>query len=405
MKHTPDRREFLVSTGAWLGAGCLGCAWGTPAWAQTSQPAPTTSKPSQASKTAGPGQAGKAPGAQQAGRWTREIDYYDQLSEKRIQCHVCPLNCILQDGETCFCRTRTNVGGKLLTRAYDNPCILQVDPIEKLPLNHFRPGSQTLTIGVGGCNLRCIYCQNWEQSQKMPDELKTFPLTPAEAVAQARKKKLDTIAFSYTEPVAFLEYAKDVAIAAKKAKLRVVVATAAFAEPGPLIEFAQHVDAFVVTLKGFDEDFYHRACGIRLAPVLTAIEALKKNTKCWLELLNLVVPTYNDDPAKIAEMVKWVHEHLGDQVPLHFARFVPMYKLGNLPRTPVQTLEAACDAGRQAGLRHVYTSNIAPHEGNNTVCPKCGTRVIQRLGFKILENKLAGGACPQCKQKLPGAWV
>jgi len=370
------RRDFLVSAGQ-----CAACAW-----------------------LAGlaVGQDGRdVPGGLACGR---EIDFYDRLPEQKIQCFVCPLHCVLKDGETCFCRTRTNVGGRLLTRAYNNPCILDVDPIEKLPLNHFRPGTQTLTIGVGGCNLRCIYCQNWEQSQKMPDELKTVPLTPDQAVAYARRKKLDTIAFSYTEPVAFLEYARDVAMAAKKARMKVVVATAAFVETDALLDFAKYVDAFVVSLKGFSEDFYHRVCGVKLAPVLTAIETIRRRTGCWLELLNLVVPSYNDELPAIEEMVGWVHKTLGDDVPLHFARFTPLYKLANLPRTPVQTLEVACEAARQAGLRYVYTSNIAPHEGNNTFCADCHQPVIQRLGFKVLENRLNHGSCPACRRKLPGVW-
>ena len=371
------RREFLATVGRCAGGACLACGLGML-----------------------PGTAWADPP-----RWTREIDFYDQLPGNKIQCFVCPLDCILNDGETCFCRTRTNVGGKLYTRAYENPCILRVDPIEKLPLNHFRPGTQTLTLGVGGCNLRCLYCQNWQQSQKKPDELKTFKMTARDVVSAARKKKLDTIAFSYTEPVAFLEYARDVAVAAKKARLKVVVATAAFVKPEPLLDFARYVDAFVIALKGFDEEFYHRALGVELAPVLTAIETLKKESKCWIELTNLLVPTYNDDPGQIAKMVAWVHDKLGDDVPLHFARFVPMYKLTNLPRTPVQTLEAARAAGRKAGLRYVYTSNIAPHEGNNTFCAACGEPVVQRLGFKVLENTLRKGTCSCCRHKLPGVWT
>ena len=337
--------------------------------------------------------------------FTREIDFYDQLPGRKIQCFVCPLHCVLLDGQTCFCRTRTNVGGKLFTRAYDNPCLIEVDPIEKLPLNHFRPASKALTIGVGGCNLRCIYCQNWHESQKRPEELKTYELTAHQVVAAARKKKLDTIAFGYTEPVAFLEYAKDIAMASKKANLKVVVATAAYIDPEPLLDFAQYVDAFVISLKGFSEDFYHRAMGVTLAPVLTAIETLKTKTKCWIELVNLIVPTYNDDLTQIRRMAEWVYTRLGDDVPLHFSRFVPMYRLTNLPRTPVQTLEAARAAARQVGLRHVYTSNVAPHEGTNTFCPRCGTPVIQRLGFKILDNSLKRGTCPKCRNKLPGVWT
>lgn len=337
--------------------------------------------------------------------FVREIDFYERLPENKIQCFVCPLDCVLEDGETCFCRTRTNVGGRLFTRAYSNPCILRVDPIEKLPLNHFRPGSKTLTIGIGGCNVRCLYCQNWQQSQKMPDALKTFKLTPAEAVAAAKKRGLDTIAFSYTEPVAFIEYAKDTAKLAKRAGLKVVVATAAFVHSKSLLDFAKYVDAFSIALKGFDEEFYYRSLGIQLEPVLDAIKLVKRRTKCWLELVNLVVPTYNDDPEVIGKMVRWVRKELGGNVPVHFARFVPMYKLKNLPRTPVQTLEAAHAAAREAGLRYAYTSNIAPHPGNNTYCAKCETPVVQRLGFKVLENGLNKGVCGNCRERLPGVWI
>lgn len=339
------------------------------------------------------------------GSWTRQIDFYEPLPDGRIQCFVCPLHCVLNDGETCFCRTRTNHGGKLYTHAYNNPCILRTDPIEKMPLNHYRPGSRTLTIGLGGCNVRCVYCQNWQQSQCRPERLETYALTAGEAVAAARRKGLDTIAFNYTEPIAFLEYAKDVAAAAKEAGLGVAVATAAFVDPEPLLDFARFADAFVVALKGFDEEFYKRACGVALEPVLTAIKALKRQTSCWLELVNLVVPTYNDDPEQIGGMVRWIKQNVGVQTPLHFARFVPMYKLTNLPQTPVQTLEQARRIGLEAGLRFVYTSNIAPHEGTSTFCHRCGHPVIERLGLKVLENRLANGTCPNCRHHLPGVWA
>jgi pyruvate formate lyase activating enzyme len=372
-----DRRRFLSLAARFTGGTCLACALEgliTPA-------------------------LGKEPV-----KLTRQIEYYERLADKKVQCFVCPLHCILADGQTCPCRTRTNVDGTLYTRAYNNPCIIRVDPIEKMPLLHFRPGSKTLTIAIGGCNLRCLYCQNWEQSQKMPDELKTFELSAVDAVAEAKKKKLDTIAFNYTETVAFLEYAKDVAEAAKKARLKVVVGTSAFVEPRPLLDFARHVDAFVISLKGFDEEFYHRISGVSLDAVLASIKTIKKETKCWLELINVVVPTYNDNPDTIEAMSKWIRQSLGVNVPLHFARFVPMYKLANLPQTPVQTLEAACDIGRKTGLRFVYTSNISPHPGNSTTCPDCRQPLIHRLGFKVLDNTMNKGTCPKCHKRLPGIW-
>ena len=280
-----------------------------------------------------------------------------------------------------------------------------MDPIEKMPLSHFRPGSKTLTLACGGCNLRCLYCQNWQHSQKRPDELQTFDLTPEEAIQTAKKKGLETIAFNYTEPVTMLEYAKDIARAARRAELRVVAATGAFVEPEPLIDFAQYLDAITIGLKGFTEEFYNTVCGIHLEPVLTAIKTIKTKTDCWLELVNLIVPTYNDDMNVIRKMCGWVRRNLGVNTPLHFSRFVPMYRLTNLPRTPVTTLEGARQVARDVGLRYVYTSNIAPHDGNNTYCAKCGTSLIQRLGLKILGNRLHNARCPQCHNRIPGVWM
>ncbi len=376
--HQPHRRDFLSTLCRGAGAACAACTLGPIASDALADSTPALE---------------------------REIDFYERLPKKRIQCFVCPLHCVLNEGETCFCRTRTNVDGRLYSRAYNNPCILRIDPIEKVPLNHWRPGTRALTLGVGGCNLRCLYCQNWQQSQKMPDKMKTFDLTPDEAVAAAKKKGIETIAFNYTEPVAFLEYGKDIAIAAKAAGLKVVVATAAFVEPKPLLDFAKYVDAFSVSLKGFDEEFYYRSLGVHLDPVLDALKTIKKRTKCWLEIVNLIVPTYNDGHADVKKMSRWIRKNLGGNVPVHFARFVPMYKLKNLPRTPVQSLEAAREIAAKAKLRYVYTSNIAPHEGTNTACAGCGKTVIQRLGLKVLENKLKkGGVCPKCKKKLPGVW-
>jgi pyruvate formate lyase activating enzyme len=336
---------------------------------------------------------------------TREVDFYQHLDDGSVRCGVCPHHCVLGDGETGFCRSRTNVGGTHYSRGYGRPCILQVDPIEKVPLSHFLPGAKTMTIAAGGCNLRCLYCQNWQYSQTRPDELETFDLTPEQAVEAAKQKGVRVIAFNYTEPVVFLEYAKDIAKAARKAEIRVVAATGAYIEPEPLLDFAQHVDAITVGLKGFTDDFYETVCGVELDGVLKTIETIKRKTDCWLELVNLIVPTYNDDPVTIRKMVGWIRRNVGLTTPLHFSRFVPMYRLTNLPRTPVTTLETACDIAHRAGLKYVYTSNIAPHDGNNTYCSRCGTSLIQRLGFKILDNRMPNGRCPNCRTRVPGVWT
>ncbi len=335
---------------------------------------------------------------------SRRVDYYESLPGGRTRCGVCPRHCVCDGGESGYCRARTNVDGVYYPRGYGHPCIIRVDPIEKIPLSHFRPGTRTMTIAVGGCNLRCQYCQNWQHSQAAPDALKTYELTPDEAVSAAREKGLDAIAFNYTDPTASLEYATDVARAARKAGLHVVAATGAYIEPEPLLAFAQHVDAFTVGLKGYTESFYEEVVSGRLDPVLRAIETIRNKTDCWLELVNLVVPTYNDDMREIHKMAGWVRRAVGPSTPLHFSRFVPMYRLTNLPRTPVETLEAACRTAKDVGMKYVYTSNIAPHDGNNTYCPKCGAALIERLGFKVLENRVEKGRCPACRIRLPGVW-
>lgn len=332
----------------------------------------------------------------------REASYYTKLSRQRIQCQLCPLNCHLEEGATCFCRTRTNKAGKLYNDAFDNPCVVRLDPIEKTPLHHFLPGTQALAIGTGGCNLRCLYCQNWEQSQSVPARLRNMDLPSKAATQHAEERDCRTIAYTYTEPVVFYDYMLELATFAKSKGIRNVVATAGYINPNPLRKLCGKVDGFAVALKGFNDDYYTRVLGVQLKPVLEALELIAEQG-VWLEIVNLVVPTLNDDPKEIRVMCKWIRKHLGANVPLHFARFVPMYKLKNLPRTPITTLDACRQIGFEEGLRFVYTSNVAPHEGNHTFCPECKTKVIERIGFKTLANHMNGKRCPN-GHKLPGVF-
>ncbi len=290
-----------------------------------------------------------------------------------------------------------------MTMAYGNPCIISLDPIEKLPLHHFLPGARTLSLATAGCNLRCLYCQNWQQSQVRPDQLRNFNLPPAEAVRKAKEQNIPVIAYTYTEPVVFWEYVMDISEQAKAEGLKNVVATALFMTREPLREWCKVTDAFAVALKGFNDEFYQKVVGAPLKPVLDALVTVKSEG-VWLELVTLIVPTLNDDMKQIREMCLWIRRHLGPQVPLHFGRFVPEYKLRNLPRTPVPTLEQCRAIALDVGLQFVYLFNVAPHDANHTYCPKCHKAVVRRLGFKVTHNGLQRGVCPQCRTRLPGLW-
>ncbi len=333
-----------------------------------------------------------------------EVKYYEKLPGRRVHCSLCPYECILAPGETCPCRTRTNHGGVLLNHSYGNPCIINQDPIEMLPMNHFLPGTKTLSIGLAGCNLRCAYCQNWQVSQKRPDQTKNVDLSERAAAETTKQKRLTSIAFTYTEPVVFSEYVLAVSKEARSKKVPVVVATAAYINRKPLVELCRHVTAFTVTLKGFTEDFYRRICGVRLKPVLESLETIKSQGK-WLEVVNLIVPDENDSPGEIREMSNWVRRNLDEETPLHFLRFVPEYQMRNVPRTPLETLERARDIALDAGLKFVYISNVAPHDGNNTYCAKCHSLLVERVGYRVLRNKVRGGKCAYCGAKVPGIWT
>ena len=343
-------------------------------------------------------------GGRRHGLKTTPPELWDALDGGAVRCRICPWGCELDPGDVSFCRGRTNIDGRLVSQGYGKPCILTVDPIEKLPLAHYRPGTENLSLAIGGCNLRCLYCQNWRESQSQPGDLRTFDVPPERAVTAARGKGLDTIGYTYTGAVASYEYCCDVAAAARDHGVHNVMASALYINPGPLRRLCAVMDAFTVTLKGFDEAFYRNVAGVELGPVLRSLEVVKAEG-VWLEIVNLVVPTYNDDEASVRSMCRWIRENLGSTVPLHFGRFVPKHRLKNLPRTSVQSMEQCREIGLEAGLKHVYLFNLSPHEGNNTFCPRCGREVIRRLGFTVRKNELKKGRCPYCGGLVAGVWT
>ena len=329
--------------------------------------------------------------------------HFESLAGGRTRCRLCPNECERGEGERSRCHARETRDGKLYSLVYGRPCVVSLDPLEKCPLFHFRRGGNALSIATAGCNLGCRYCQNWQFSQKGPEETSNFDLLPRQVIEKAREYKAQSIAFFYTEPTIAFEFVADVAAAAKKAGLPTVLVTAGFIREEPLRELLPLIDAFTVGLKGFTEKYYHEVIDGTLEPVLKALTTIAAARR-HLEIVTLLVPTLNDAPEAIAAEIAWIREHLGTAIPLHFTRFVPQYRLKRLPPTPAATLEAARKRALEAGLQFVYTGNLPGHEGNHTVCPKCRTVLVERLGFQVLKNSLVHGKCPSCATAIPGAW-
>ena len=320
-----------------------------------------------------------------------------------VRCNLCPHRCIVAEGERGKCRVRENRGGRLISLVYGNPCAVHVDPIEKKPFFHFLPTATAFSIATAGCSLRCLYCQNWSISQVTPEETDHADLPPAAVVSSAQASNAPVIAYTYSEPTIYYEYMLAAARLGRAAGLRSVVVSAGFVNPEPLRELCRAVDAIKIDLKGYDEDFYRTVCSAELKPVLEAIRTIYQ-AGVHLEIVNLVVPTLNDNADQLRALAGWVARELGPDVPLHFSRFYPEYKLTNLPPTPVETLDRARQVALAEGMRFVYVGNVPGHAGNHTYCPACGRPIIVREGFTVLEYHLNGGACAYCGQAIPGVW-
>lgn len=322
---------------------------------------------------------------------------------KTVKCVLCPRYCQLGEGMRGDCKVRINIGGKLQTLVYGDPCAVHVDPIEKKPVFHMLPGSMAFSIATAGCNLHCKFCQNWNISQVPPEETKNTDMSPEKVVELALKSGCKSIAYTYSEPVVFYEYMLDTAKLAREKGLKNIWVTAAYINPEPLENLCEWIDAANIDLKGFTEEYYQNISSGSLAPVLNSIK-MAKDKGVWVELTNLIVPTLNDDFNKIKEMCIWIKDNTGSDTPIHFSRFYPMYKLKNLPLTPAETLFKARDVAMEAGLKYVYVGNIPSQAGENTYCPRCGSIVIGRIGYSVIENDLINGKCKFCGHKIPGIW-
>ncbi len=336
--------------------------------------------------------------------YVKEARYYKKLKELKVECQLCPKECSVADLERGYCGCRENRGGTYYTLVYSRPCALHVDPIEKKPLFHYLPGTKAFSLATVGCNMECKFCQNWNISQFRPEQVKAYYVPPQKVVELSKKYECPTIAYTYSEPVVFYEYMYDIAALAKSKKIGSVIISNGYIQPEPLKALCQQLTGVKIDLKAFTEKFYKEYCSGELKPVLDTLVLLKK-IGIWFEIVVLLIPNLNDEPSEIDQMTKWIKTELGPDVPVHFTRYYPTYKITNIPPTPVKTLERAQEIAKKNGLHYAYVGNVPGHPGEHTYCPKCGKKVIERTGFKILQNNINQGRCTFCKEEIAGVWT
>ena len=330
--------------------------------------------------------------------------YWHRLEDGRIQCDVCPRFCTLREGQRGLCFVRAREGDQVVLTTYGRSSGFCVDPIEKKPLNHFLPGSSVLSFGTEGCNLSCKFCQNWDISKSREISKLADEASPELIARAAKALGCKSVAFTYNDPTIFLEYAIDVAKACHELDIRTVAVTAGYICEAPREELYEHIDAANVDLKAFTEKFYWEVTGGHLQPVLDTLVYLKKHTKVWLEITNLVIPGHNDSDKEIADMSRWVVENLGPDVPMHFTAFHPDWKMLDVPPTPPAVLVHARRIALKAGVRYAYTGNIDDAEGGSTFCHCCATELIGRDRYELTHWSLEKGACGTCGEPCTGVF-
>jgi pyruvate formate lyase activating enzyme len=331
--------------------------------------------------------------------------YWHWVDDERIQCDVCPRACKLRAGQRGLCFVRGHQDGQVKLLTYGRSSGFCIDPIEKKPLNHFLPGSSVLSFGTAGCNLACKFCQNWDISKSREIDTLADRASPEQLARTAKALGCQSVAYTYNDPVVFMEYAIDVAHACHEVGVQSVAVTAGYMCPEPRTEFYQHMDAANVDLKGFTERFYYKICGGELQPVLETLEYLKHETKVWFEITTLLIPGENDSDAELEELTQWVMAKLGPDVPLHFTAFHPDWKMLDKPHTPPATLTRARKIALRNGLRYVYTGNVHDRDGGSTWCHKCHALLIERDWYELGDWHLdAGGKCLTCGEPLPGVF-
>ena len=337
--------------------------------------------------------------------WKWSIEAFHYASDgTHVQCQICPNRCILAPGDRSICRSRVNIGGKLYSLAYGNPCTRNVDPIEKKPLNHFYPGSSIFSIATTGCNFRCLNCQNWEISQKKPEEVHSSEMFPSEVVRETVKREAPSIAYTYSEPITYYEYMYDTAKLAREKGLKNVLVSNGYINTEPLLKLLRYLDAANINLKSFDDHIYRSLNGGTLQPVLDTFKTFHQEG-VWFEMTTLVVPIYVENADMIKRMCGWILKELGPDYPLHFLRFYPQYQLTRLPPTPIATLENLREVALKEGIHYVYVGNVPGHPGCHTYCHGCSRLLIERKGYLLSQFHIEKGRCQFCQTAVPGRWA
>ncbi len=331
--------------------------------------------------------------------------YWHRLDDGRVQCDVCPRACRMHEGQRGLCFVRGCENAAVVLYSYGRSSGFCVDPIEKKPLNHFLPGTPVLSFGTAGCNLTCKFCQNWDMSKSREMDTLADRAAPEDLAATANRLGCRSIAYTYNDPVIFLEYAVDVAEACRLQGVRNVAVTAGYICAEPRREFFRHMDAANIDLKAFTERFYKKVCSGRLATVLDTLLYLAHETDVWLETTTLLIPGENDSDREISEMSAWVVENLGAATPMHFTAFHPDYRMQDTPMTPASTLHRARRIAMDQGIRYAYTGNIRDTAGSTTWCHRCGAMLIERDGYQIGQWQLdERGRCGGCQSPVPGVF-
>lgn len=330
------------------------------------------------------------------------MKYQNILQNGKVQCTICPRNCILSEGQEGFCHVRKNINNEITLTTYGYNTGLAIDPIEKKPLYQFYPTTPILSFGTLGCNMGCQFCQNWNISKSKANPQNSNKTTPEEIVEIAKKYNCKSVAFTYNDPIIFIEYALDCAKLCRENNIKTVAVTSGFINPEPAKEFFNLMDGANIDLKGFSQRFYGKNCLAKLQPVLDTIKYAANETNCHVELTTLLIEGENDSEEELKAECEWIINNIGDCVPLHFSAFFPQYKFQNRKQTSFETLVKAYNIAKTAGIKYVYTGNLSNIQTSTTYCKTCGKPIIVRNGYQLLEYNIADGKCKYCSTSCDG---